>query len=487
MELIFNIVLVVLGIAAIGAVIYLILWSSRPLEVFDGDEPKPKRPFLGLTKSDWANAGRWMQHHFASWFSGSFVLLCMFSVIMAGIALGAYFDGQYAQRWAPLALDSTEPTDADRFAFRALGWLNSFAMVVFSSAGVLALRKRAWLSGTIALLVSLYFFALSLSQSIGYVGLTAEQMTHAADSYDEQVAAREDVKASVIRELERQRDELNDLVAERTGQLSDEIGQFITDGELNDERADGSRDLRTEEQRRQDNELKEINRRLLCMNGDDTACTPAELAVRAVEAADMAPRRYDPVVEILSFVRNEGPATAAQKDALTVNYMFFWSMGAPILGAMLSVFLMITRHNPGPPKLKPSSPWKGWKQKTWGQRAQFWRQYPKDDAMVDVGGDVHSLAWLMKAIKHRKNWERGQMFKNTKLVGNDAWLKEQRLDIVSLFETGYKPVEIAEKRGLTLPELEEWVRKFFKPSMADKIMRVGEEPPVAEPEGDSNA
>ena len=47
----------------------------------------------------------------------------------------------------------------------------------------------------------------------------------------------------------------------------------------------------------------------------------------------------------------------------------------------------------------------------------------------------------------------------------------RKRDIVSLMETGYTPAEIAENKGMTPSELEEWVRKFFKPRYADKILR----------------
>lgn len=438
-----------------------------------------KQPWwtLGLNKSDWADAGRWMRHQFASWFSSSFVLVCMFALIISGIVIGMYYDGAYAVRWAP--------SDADKPWFRTYGWIISLSMVIFTSASVLAFRKGAWFSGLIAMIVGLYFLALSVTQSIGFVTVKAEEMTRDADAFDKAIDDQALTGAALIAELSRQRDALNDRVAARTETLSGEINQYITDGRNNDELADDSRDLRTEEQRRQDAELSALNARILCLTGDMTQCTQEERTQKETAPAVVAaPRRYDAMVKVLGFMLHGPNATNAQLDALTVHYMFFWSIGAPIIGLMLSVFLMMTRHKQNEPVAARYRPFKNWSEKTWQERAKFWEQVENpaykpeddgDDGLIHESYTQEEWEWLQKAKDHRANYERGQEMKDKLKIGNKEWLKAQKMDIVSLFETGFSPLEIAESRGLSLPEFEEWVRKFFKESMADKILRTGEQ------------
>lgn len=436
--------------------------------VADGAELAAKPgTFLGFTKSDWADAGRWMRHQFASWFSSSFVLMCMFILIIAGIVIGMRFDGAYAERWAPAP-------DEEAW-FRAYGWLVSLAMVILTSAGVLAFRKGAWFSGLVATTGGLYFLLLSVSQSIGFVTLKAEEMTRTAQSYDAAIDAEALTTSELITELEGQRDALNTLVEQRTGELTGEIGQYITDGRNNDELADDSRDRRTDEQRRQDNELAALNARILCLKGDDSECTAAEITAQAAAPVLVEPRRYDPVVRVLAFMRHGHNATDEQLDSITINYLFFWSIGAPLIGLMLSVFLMITRHPEREKKDKRPSPWKSWGEKTWWQRFKFWKQIPRDedDGLIHESYTQEEWEWLQKAREHRTNYERGQDLKSRIPIENTGYLKQRKLDIIGHHEAGLSAEEIAESLGMTLPEFTEWVQKFFKPHMAGRILGDG--------------
>lgn len=457
-------------VVAIGLIVWLVLRSSRPLlpsdDNADPEAPKPPGTFLGFTKSDWATGARWMRDQFASWFAGSFVLLLMFLLVCGGILLGMYFDGAYAERWAP--------TDGDKPQFRYYGYIVSAAMVILMSVSVLAFKKGAWLSGLITLIAGSYFFVLSLSQSVGFVTLKAEDMTLAADTFESGQTAQNNTRTALIAELRTQKSELDALINDEKETLTDEIGQYITDGRNNDDLADDSRARRNEIQDRRIAERDALNSRILCLTGDTTECT-AEEKESAAAPVPTKPRRHDPVVEMLAFQIYGAEATRTQKDALTVRYMFFWSVGAPIIGLMLSVFLMITKHEVVPRSERKVSPWKTFKQKTWKERARFWEQIPNPDldGVVEKQFSQDEWNWIQKAMNHRKNFEEGQAMKTPDFVKieNKEWLKAQKRDIVSLYETGLHPAEIADRRGVTLPEFEEWVRKFFKPSLADKIMR----------------
>lgn len=464
-------------VVAIGLIVWLVLRSTRPLidkgETTDPDAARSSRAIFGLTKSDWAAIGHWITYRFGAWFSGSFVMVAMFLLVCWGIYLGMQFDGAYAARWAP--------TEEDESTFRSYGWMISVAMVILTSVSVLAFRKGAWFSGIISGVAGVYFLFLSVTQSVGFVAIKAEEMTRAATTFEETVQAEVDTRQALIDELGRQRDQLNELVKERRGDLTGEIGQYITDGKNNDDLADDSRDRRTDIEKKQDEDLAALNARILCLKGDKTQCLEEEKQVETddVEGSGVPPRRHDPVVEIMAFWAKGGPADNEFKDNLTVRYLPFWSIGAPLIGLMLSVFLMINRHKKGPDKEKKISPWKTFKQKTWKERLKPWEQIPNPDrdGVVEKEFTQEEWEWIQKAMNHRKNYEEGQDMKIPPRVkiGNREWIKEQKRDIVSLMETGYTPEEIAENKGMTLSEFEQWVRKFFKPRYANKILRAPKE------------
>lgn len=473
-SLILQAALVLLAMAGGGLIVWLVLRTvrSKPIEEIDPDTPKQPRRFLWLSREDWHHVGHFFTYRFGSWFSGSFVMVAMFILVCWGIYLGMQFDGAYAERWAP--------TKADESTFRSYGWMISLAMVILTSASVLAFRKGAWFSGLISGIAGLYFLVLSVTQSVGFVAIKAEEMTRAATTFEESIQAEVDTRQALIDELGRQRDQLNELVRERRGDLTGEIGQYITDGINNDELADDSRDRRTDIEKQQDEDLAALNARILCLKGDKTQCLEEEkeASENEVVGSGVPPRRHDPVVEIMAFWANDGPANNEYKDNLTVRYLPFWAIGAPLVGLMLSVFLMINRHSKDPRKPKKVSPWKSFKQKTWKERLKPWEQIPNPDkdGVVEKEFTQEEWDWIQRAMNHRKNFEDGQAMKipDRVKIGNKEWIKQQQRDIVSLYETGLKPAEIADEKGMSEPEFIEWVRKFFKPSLASKILRENE-------------
>ena len=63
-----------------------------------------------------------------------------------------------------------------------------------------------------------------------------------------------------------------------------------------------------------------------------------------VEQIQVAPQRFDAGIDFWAYVLTLGKPTDEYKEGLTYWYMLFWSIGCPIMGQMLAVYLVITRR-----------------------------------------------------------------------------------------------------------------------------------------------
>ena len=70
----------------------------------------------------------------------------------------------------------------------------------------------------------------------------------------------------------------------------------------------------------------------------------AELQAPTQEAVTVAPARFDAGIDFWAYVLTAGKPTDEYKEGLTYWYMLFWSIGCPIMGLMLSLYLVITRR-----------------------------------------------------------------------------------------------------------------------------------------------
>lgn len=282
---------------------------------------------FNLKKEDWANSGRWVRDHFSNWFANSFVMVCVFAIIIASIFIGMYFDGTYAVRWSP---------DADaEVVFRSYGWLISLAMVFFTAAGVKAYQEGAKWAGAAFIVFGLYFTILSITQSIGVVTLKAQQQMATADAFEKV----ETVNGDRMVELRAIRDQkLNSKDAE-IARIEGSIADIRNDGVAGISPAD----------------LQEIGR---LNDSIATLRTSANADIEAIDALILselaspqedatpvvAPARFDAGIDFWAYVLTLGDPTDEFKEGLTYWYMLFWSIGCPIMGQMLAVYLVITRR-----------------------------------------------------------------------------------------------------------------------------------------------
>ena len=128
---------------------------------------------MGFTKSDLADAGRWIRDHFSNWFANSFVMVGVFGIIICSIYIGMYFDGAYARRWSP--------DESAEIIFRNYGWLISLAMVFFTAVGVKAFQEGARGAGAIFIIAGVYFTILR--NAIGRRGDAKRSMMAQADAF----------------------------------------------------------------------------------------------------------------------------------------------------------------------------------------------------------------------------------------------------------------------------------------------------------------
>ena len=282
---------------------------------------------MGINKQDMANAGRWMRDHFSNWFANSFVMMGVFIIIIGAIIIGMYFDGTYAVRWSP--------DEEAKGVFRGYGWLISLAMVFFTSAGVKAFQEGAKWAGGAFIFFGLYFTVLSVTQSIGVVTLKAQEKMAYADAYERvetvNVDRMSELRAMRTQKLDSKNDEIKRIEASIDAIRNDGIaGINAADlreiGRLNDSIA---------ELRNSTNDgIEEIDALIL-----------AELqAPTEQEAVTVAPARFDAGIDFWAYVLTAGKPTDEYKEGLTYWYMLFWSIGCPIMGLMLSLYLVITRR-----------------------------------------------------------------------------------------------------------------------------------------------
>lgn len=282
---------------------------------------------MGINKQDFANAGRWMRDHFSNWFANSFVMMGVFIIIIGAIIIGMYFDGTYAVRWSP--------DDEAKGVFRGYGWLISLAMVFFTSAGVKAFQEGAKWAGGAFIFFGLYFTVLSVTQSIGVVTLKAQEKMAYADAYERV----ETVNVDRMSELRAMRDQKRNSKNDEIARIEVSIDAIRNDGIAGINAADlreiGRLNDSIAELRNSTNDgIEEIDALILA-----ELQSPTEQ-----EAVTVAPARFDAGIDFWAYVLTGGKPTDEYKEGLTYWYMLFWSIGCPIMGLMLSLYLVITRR-----------------------------------------------------------------------------------------------------------------------------------------------
>lgn len=402
----------------------------------------------------WSRAligARWMKGSFANWFANSFVMFMTFVVILIAIGLGMYFDGAYAQRWAP--------TPGDKTWFMLYGWIVSLGMIFLMSAGIKAVQDGARRAGGIMIAAGVYFLILSLTQSVGYVTLKAEEMTQAAKQFD----ASKDQGTSLIDELKSQRAALEARIEGRSSTLSSEINQYITDGEANDERANGNQARRSELENRLDSELVEINNRILCLSGDATKCLEGEAGQNG-DAALIPPSRHDPGVKVWAYVLTLGKADDNFRDGFTVYYLMFWSIGCPLLGLMLSCYLVVTRHTR---TLSEQTAEPDATQDTPENEAVG------TDALLNEILGTSDIDWLKKAVSHRRNFDDGIRDKTKLKITDKAWVRETRDRLRKYRREGLNLEDVASMMGYAVSELEAILPQIMDEAEVQAFMEMG--------------
>lgn len=280
-----------------------------------------------INKHDLATGGRWVRDHFSNWFANSFVMMGVFFIIIASIAIGMYFDGAYARRWSPEA-------GAENI-FRNYGWLISLAMVFFTAAGIKAFQEGARFAGATLFTAGMFFTVLSATQSIGVVTLKAQQMMASADAFEK----IETTDTTRLDFLKAERQEIIDTRNSEIARIEKSIDAIRFDDIPGIPKAD------------QDS-IDAYNARI------DTLRNEASVKIAEIgdeikgemetpetsEEVEVAPQRFDPGIEFWAYVLKGPNATDDYKEGLTYWYMLFWSIGCPIMGQMLAVYLVITRR-----------------------------------------------------------------------------------------------------------------------------------------------
>lgn len=280
-----------------------------------------------FNKHDLAASGRWIRDHFSNWFANSFVMMGVFFIIIASIFIGMYFDGAYARRWSPEA-------EAEGI-FRNYGWLISLAMVFFTAAGIKAFQDGArWAGGTM-FVTGLFFTVLSATQSIGVVTLKAQQMIASSDAFEK----IETTDTTRLEFLKAERQEIIDTRNSEIARIEKSIDAIRFDDIPGIPKAD--QDSIDAYNARIDVLRNEASAKIALIGDEikDEMETPEE-----VGEVQVAPARFDPGIEFWAYVLKGPNATDEYKEGLTYWYMLFWSIGCPIMGQMLAVYLVITRR-----------------------------------------------------------------------------------------------------------------------------------------------
>ncbi|NQY98955.1 MAG: hypothetical protein HRT82_17510 [Henriciella sp.] len=280
-----------------------------------------------FNKHDLAGAGRWVRDHFSNWFANSFVMMGVFFIIIASIFIGMYFDGAYARRWSPEA-------DAETI-FRNYGWLISLAMVFFTAAGIKAFQEGARFAGGTMFIAGMFFTVLSATQSIGVVTLKAQQMMASADAFKK----IEDTDTTRLDFLKAERQEIIDTRNSEIARIEKSIDAIRFDDIPGIPKAD--QDSIDAYNARIDVLRNEASAKIALIGDEikDEMETP-----ETAEEVAVAPARFDPGIEFWAYVLAGPNATDEYKEGLTYWYMLFWSIGCPVMGQMLAVYLVITRR-----------------------------------------------------------------------------------------------------------------------------------------------
>lgn len=280
-----------------------------------------------FSKSDLATGGRWIRDHFSNWFANSFVMVGVFAIIVCSIVIGMYFDGAYARRWSP---DPEAET-----IFRNYGWLISLAMVFFTAVGVKAFQEGARVAGVVFFVCGMYFTILSATQSVGVVTLKAQQMMASADAFEK----IEDTDTTRLDFLQAERQEIIDTRNSEIARIEKSIDAIRFDDIPGIPKPD--QDSIDAYNARIDVLRNDASEKIAAI-GDEIKsemATPESSAEVAV-----APARFDAGIDFWAYVLTLGNPTDEYKEGLTYWYMLFWSIGCPVMGQMLAVYLVITRR-----------------------------------------------------------------------------------------------------------------------------------------------
>lgn len=321
---------------------------------------------LGMNKSDLAAGGRWIRDHFSNWFANSFVMMGVFFIIIASIFIGMYFDGAYARRWSPEA-------EAEGI-FRNYGWLISLAMVFFTAAGIKAFQEGARFAGATLFAAGMFFTVLSATQSIGVVTLKAQQMMASADAFNK----IQTTDTTRLEFLKAERQEIIDTRNSEIARIEKSIDAIRFDDIPGIPRVD--QDSIDNYNARID-QLRNDASQKIALIGDEI-----KLEMETPEQdgeVQVAPARFDPGIEFWAYVLKGPNATDDYKEGLTYWYMLFWSIGCPIMGQMLAVYLVITRRTSLNAAERPQkAPGKGILKSL---RDYFWNPDYKDPTRVEAG------------------------------------------------------------------------------------------------------
>ena len=335
-----------------------------------------------INKHDLAAGGRWIRDHFSNWFANSFVMMGVFFIIIASIFIGMYFDGAYARRWSPEA-------EAEGI-FRNYGWLISLAMVFFTAAGLKAFQEGARWAGATMFVTGLFFTVLSATQSIGVVTLKAQQLIASSDAFEK-------IETTDTTRLEFLKSERQEIIDTRNSEIArieksidairfDDIPGIPTADQNSIDAYNGRIDV-----------LRNEASEKIAVIGDEIKAemeTPEE-----VGEVQVAPARFDPGIEFWAYVLKGPNATDEYKEGLTYWYMLFWSIGCPIMGQMLAVYLVITRRTSQQAK------------------AEADKTVPNFITMPQVEGEGYWETRIAKALKTRIKKPTAQGIKDTYFDG----------------------------------------------------------------------
>jgi hypothetical protein len=208
-------------------------------------------------------------------------------------------------------------------------------MVFFTAAGLKAFQEGARFAGATLFIVGLFFTVLSATQSIGVVTLKAQQMMASADAFEK----IETTDTTRLDFLQSEREEIIETRNSEIARIEKSIDAIRFDEIPGIPKAD--QDSIDSYNARIDTLRNEASAKIAEIGDEiklemETPETTAEVEV--------APARFDPGIEFWAYVLQGPEATNEYKEGLTYWYMLFWSIGCPIMGQMLAVYLVITRR-----------------------------------------------------------------------------------------------------------------------------------------------